>query len=62
MSFLTPPFGYALFYTKAIAPHDVNLLDIYRGIIPFVALQMLTLVVCVLFPNVVLWLPSVIVG
>ncbi|WP_374764560.1 TRAP transporter large permease [Yunchengibacter salinarum] len=56
-SFLTPPFGFALFYMKGAAPGDVRLATIYRGIVPFVALQALALLVLALFPNLALWLP-----
>jgi tripartite ATP-independent transporter DctM subunit len=57
-SFLTPPFGYALFYLKGIAEGNVSIGMIYRSIIPFVALQVTGLVLCVLFPSIVLWLPG----
>jgi len=57
-SFLTPPFGYALFYLKGIAPREVNLMSIYRGIIPFVILQLLALILVVSLPNIALWLPG----
>ncbi|WP_035257673.1 TRAP transporter large permease [Desulfatirhabdium butyrativorans] len=60
-SFLTPPFGYALFYLKGIAPQGVQLSHIYRGIVPFVTLMIIGLAICALFPQVVLWLPSVLV-
>jgi TRAP-type mannitol/chloroaromatic compound transport system permease large subunit len=57
-SFLTPPFGYALFYLKGIAEGNVSIGMIYRSIIPFVALQVTGLVLCILFPSIVLWLPG----
>ncbi len=60
-SFLTPPFGYALFYLAGIAPPGVDLMHIYRGVVPFVLLMLVGLVICVLFPQLVLWLPSVLV-
>jgi tripartite ATP-independent transporter DctM subunit len=56
-AFLTPPFGFALFYMKGTVPKSVNMGHIYRGIIPFVALQMLAVVVCIIWPEIVLWLP-----
>jgi len=56
-SFLTPPFGFALFYLKGIAPKEVKIQSIYRGIIPFVLLQLLGLITCIAFPWFVLWLP-----
>jgi len=56
-SFLTPPFGFALFYMKGICPPQVKLGEIYRGIVPFVILQLLGLAACMAFPDIVLWLP-----
>lgn len=60
ISFLSPPFGYALFYLKGINLPDVTIERIYRGIIPFIALQLLALVLCVLFPKIITWLPNAI--
>ena len=60
-SFLTPPFGYALFYLKGIVPPEINLTHIYRGIIPFVILMIIGLAICVLNPWTALWLPSVMI-
>jgi tripartite ATP-independent transporter DctM subunit len=57
-SFLTPPFGFALFYLKGVAPPEVKTRDIYRGIVPFIALQLIALLLIVLFPRLVTWLPS----
>ena len=56
-SFLTPPFGFALFYLKAVAPPQVRIQQIYRGIIPFVILQLIGLILVILFPEIALWLP-----
>jgi len=61
-SFLTPPFGYALFYFKGVAPSEYSMGDIYRGIIPFVVIQLVGLVVMVTFPEIITWLPSVFFG
>lgn len=61
-SFLTPPFGYALFYFKGVAPEGYTMMHIYRGILPFVFLQVVGLTVLVLFPGIVTWLPSVFFG
>jgi tripartite ATP-independent transporter DctM subunit len=58
ISFLTPPFAYSIFYLKGIAPPEVNTTDIYRGVLPFVGLQILALILCVLFPAIITWLPS----
>ncbi len=57
-SFLTPPFGYALFYLKGITQGNVSIGTIYKSIIPFVLLQLTGLVLCILFPSIVLWLPG----
>ena len=59
-SFLTPPFGYALFYMKGVAPKEVKIASIYAGIVPFVMLQLIGLAAVVAFPQLVLWLPSVV--
>ena len=57
-SFLTPPFGFALFYLKGVAPPEIRTEHIYRGIIPFVIVQVLAVLLLVLFPGLVNWLPS----
>lgn len=62
MAFLTPPFGYALFFMKGTAPPGVTMMHIYRGIIPFVALQIVGLVIVILFPPIITWLPSIMFG
>jgi tripartite ATP-independent transporter DctM subunit len=59
-SFLTPPFGWALFYLKGVAPPEVNIKDIYKGVVPFIVLQLLTLGLVFLFPPIALWLPKAI--
>jgi tripartite ATP-independent transporter DctM subunit len=56
-SFLTPPFGFALFYMKGVAPASVKIQHIYRGIIPFVALQVIGLTLVIWFPEIAMWLP-----
>jgi TRAP-type mannitol/chloroaromatic compound transport system permease large subunit len=61
-SFLTPPFGFALFYLKAVAPPQVRIQQIYRGIVPFVILQLLGLILVILFPEIALWLPRVLLN
>jgi tripartite ATP-independent transporter DctM subunit len=58
-SFLTPPFGFAIFYLKGIAPEGVQTLDIYRGIIPFVIIQVIGLLLVIALPEVSLWLARV---
>jgi tripartite ATP-independent transporter DctM subunit len=57
-SFLTPPFGFALFYLRGVAPPEVKTTDIYRGAIPFILLQLLVLFLIILFPGIVSFLPS----
>ena len=57
-SFLTPPVGFALFYLKGVCPPDVKLVDIYKGVVPFIILQLIALVLVFLFPELVTWLPS----
>ncbi len=61
-SFLTPPFGFALFYLKGVAPANVQLDHLYRGIIPFVILQLIGLVIVILFPELVTWFPKMALG
>jgi len=62
MGYLTPPFGFNLFYMKAIAPPGVTMSDIYRSIVPFVALQALGLAIVIIFPEIALWFPRVVLS
>ena len=62
MSFISPPFGYALFYLKSVAPPGVTMGQIYRSSLPFLALQATGLAICIIFPEVVLWLPRQVYG
>jgi len=57
-SFLTPPFGYALFYMRGLAPESVKTTEIWAGAIPFVALQITGLGMLWMFPSLATWLPS----
>jgi tripartite ATP-independent transporter DctM subunit len=57
-SFLTPPFGFSLFYLKAAAPPEIHMPQIYRGILPFVAIQLIALLLVATFPQITLWLPD----
>ncbi|MCW8878323.1 MAG: TRAP transporter large permease subunit [Kangiellaceae bacterium] len=59
-SFLTPPFGFALFYLRGVTPDEVKTKEIYKGVLPFIIIQMLMLVLMALWPNIVTWLPGVI--
>jgi tripartite ATP-independent transporter DctM subunit len=61
-SFLTPPFGFALFYLRGVAPPEVTTGQIYRGVIPFVGIQLLTLLILAVFPDIVTWLPDRLYG
>ncbi len=61
-SFLTPPFGFALFYLRGVAPPEVSTGQIYRGVIPFVGIQIVALVILAIFPDLVTWLPDRIYG
>jgi tripartite ATP-independent transporter DctM subunit len=61
-SFLTPPFGFALFYLRGVAPPELTTPQIYRGVIPFVAIQLFALLLLALFPDLVTWLPDKIYG
>lgn len=56
LGFLTPPFGPNLFYMKGIVPEDVSIVDIYRGVLPFIALQAIGLAICMIFPETILLL------
>jgi len=58
-SFLTPPVGFALFYLKGVCPPEVRLMDIYKGVVPFIVLQLLGLAIVMAFPALVTWLPAV---
>ena len=58
-SFLTPPFGFALFYLRGVAPLSISTLQIYRGVVPFIMMQILLLVLLTWQPGLATWLPSV---
>ncbi len=62
MSFLTPPFAYAIFFVKGASPPEISTWDIYRGVIPFVILQAIAVFLCIVFPEIILWLPRVTLG
>ena len=62
IAYMTPPFGYNLFLMRSMAPPDVSLMDIYRSIIPFVVLMIMTLGLLIAFPELALWLPSKVAG
>ena len=60
IAYLTPPFGYNLFLMRAMAPKDYSLADIYRSVLPFVGLMVLSLIILMIFPDIALWLPNAI--
>jgi TRAP-type mannitol/chloroaromatic compound transport system permease large subunit len=62
MSFLSPPFGYALFYLKSVAPPEITMGVIFRSALPFLIIQAVGVAICIIFPEVVLWLPRAIYG
>ncbi|HDH44151.1 MAG TPA: TRAP transporter large permease subunit [Thermococcus sp.] len=62
MDYITPPFGYTLFYLKGVVPKGITMGDIYRSVVPFVALQALALTLCIIFPDIILWLPNTMKG
>jgi tripartite ATP-independent transporter DctM subunit len=61
-SYLTPPMAPAIFYLRGIAPPSITLLDMYKGVVPFILLQLVTLAIVMLFPQTVLWLPTKLLG
>jgi len=58
VAYITPPFGYNLFLMRAMAPKEITLVDIYRSIVPFVAIMVLSLAIIMAFPEIALWLPE----
>ncbi|MCP3868135.1 MAG: TRAP transporter large permease subunit [Gammaproteobacteria bacterium] len=61
-SFLTPPFGFSLFYLRGVAPPEITTMHIYRGVMPFIVIQVITLSLLALWPQLATWLPKVIYG
>ncbi|WP_320179507.1 TRAP transporter large permease subunit [Roseovarius pacificus] len=62
IGFLTPPFGYNLFYLKGVAPNGVTMVDIYKSVIPFILLMLVGIVICAAFPSIILVLPNLLFG
>jgi tripartite ATP-independent transporter DctM subunit len=62
MSFLSPPFGYALFYLRGVAPPEIPMTDIFKAALPFLAIQLIGLIVIMVFPEIITWLPKQIYG
>ena len=61
-SFLTPPFGFALFYLRGVAPHSITTGDLYRGVVPFIGIQLFMLALLALWPALATWLPGIVYG
>lgn len=61
-SFLTPPFGFSLFYLRGVTPRSVETSTIYRGVVPFIAIQILMLVIAYVWPELITWLPETVYG
>jgi tripartite ATP-independent transporter DctM subunit len=61
IAYLSPPFGYSMFYLKAVAPPDVTMTDLYRSVWPFIILQGIGMTLCMAFPQIVLWLPNLMI-
>lgn len=59
-SFLTPPFGFSLFYLKAVAPKEIRIQHIYKGVVPFIAIQLLVIILFALNPELARWLPNIV--
>ena len=62
MSFLSPPFGYALFYLKSVSPPEITMRIIFRSAIPFLFIQAIGLALVIIFPQLILWLPRIFYG
>jgi len=61
-SFLTPPFGFALFYLRGVAPDSITTMQIYRGVIPFILIQLTALALLAYWPSLATWLPELVYG
>ncbi len=61
-SFLTPPVGFALFYLKGVVPRGITLMHIYKGVVPFIVLQLIGLIILLIYPKLVTWLPATAYG
>jgi len=61
MGYITPPFGFNLFYMRSVCPPDISMGEIYRSIFPFLGLMILGMAVIMAFPQIALWLPSIMI-
>jgi len=57
-SFLTPPFGFSLFYLRGVAPDSIRTMDIYKGVVPFIAIQLAVIALLIMWPELATWLPA----
>jgi tripartite ATP-independent transporter DctM subunit len=62
IGYVTPPFGMNLFYLKGLVPPDITMMDIYRSVLPFVVVMVITLILCFVFPDILTWLPAKMIG
>ena len=62
MSFISPPFGYALFYLRGVCPPEISMATIFRSALIFLGLQTFGLLLCILFPAIITWLPDLVYG
>lgn len=58
LGYITPPFALSVFYFKAVAPPDLSTMDLYKGVIPFIGLQLVVFALCIIFPGFIVWLPN----
>jgi tripartite ATP-independent transporter DctM subunit len=61
IAYCSPPFGYSMFYLKAVASEDITISDLYRSVLPYIALQILGMIICMIFPQIILWLPNTLI-
>ena len=61
-SFITPPVGFALFYMKGVAPRGIDIQTVYKGVIPFIVIQLIGVFLVFTFPTIVTWLPKIAYG
>ena len=61
LAYLSPPFGYGMFYLKGVAPPDVTMNDLYRSVWPFMGMQLIGLILCIVFPEICVWLPNLLI-
>ena len=60
VAYLSPPFGYAMFYLKAVSPTEITMTDLYKGVLPFIGLQLIGMTLFILYPRLLLWLPALV--